>query len=356
MFGQSALKSLLVIADRSFDDERASEWLEQLAVTAALGPLSDCSAAHSRRPLAARISIVRPNLQAGQADNWPNIAASAGSMVDPIETSMREGISPGYAVWLDASAEQVLATSFAAHSFGGEGAISAIAFDVTPTAVRHFSQPFGRQALARARAGLEDAGVSPFFIARCRSLAETMTSLGAAVITDVPLCPGPRRSPAGRGPVREDLLDLAALAAEPQGAKHLGSLLCERTIDLCGRRAAGDLRVTICGAVEHIARSTPYLEDLVSCRIALRLEPSKDGPQGIPLTALGASPLLRLAFDNEFVAGSESHPDALDLREMRKVGHADVWALAVARALNDQIGHGLKDIRLGNRDIRLDIR
>jgi hypothetical protein len=353
---RSALKSLIVIADRSLDDQCTSEWLDRLAVTAALGPLSDCSAAHSRRPLAPRVSIVRPNLRAGQADDWPNIATAAGSMVNPIETSMRESISPGCAVWLEASAEQVLATSFAAHAFGGEGAITAVAFDVTPTAVRRFSQPFGKQALARARAGLEDAGVSPFFIARGRALAETMASLGAAVITDVPLCPGPRRSPAGTGPVREVLLDLDALAAEPQGANQLASPLCARTNDLCERRAAGPLRVTIRGAVERIARATPYLEDLVSCRIALRLEPSKDGPQKIPLAALGASPLLRLAFGDEFVAGSESDPDALDLREMREAGRADVWALAVGRALNDQIGHGLKDIRLGAREIRLDIR
>lgn len=348
-----ALDNLLVIAPGSSNDEQVEEWLAQLALAASLRPLEDNAPAFSKRPLAVNVSIVRPMLPASVAATWPGIVTAAGDMLDVLERSLNATRVPGAAVWLEASAEQILAASFAVQSFGGEQAISLMVLDVTPGAVLKLIQPLGRQALKRICAGFEGSGAAPYFLARERAVGEALLALGVPTILDMP---SRARSVPRAGEVMDKTLDLGALSAAQRTKQKLLDPMCERVLELCDLRAQAPLRVTVKGTAEQIARAGAYLEDLVRSRVSLRLEPIQFSSPSMGLGALRASPILDAAFKSRFEAGEDSDPDAMDVRHIRESCLPEKWALDLSRRLADQIGHGLKDISLGNRAIQLDVR
>jgi hypothetical protein len=348
----SALDNLLVVAPDPVGDERLEAWLEQLDLLSALAPIEDFAPAFSKRYLSLNVSLIRPSLAPGYGATWPEIVSNAGGMVDPIEKELGANLTAGAAVWLEATAEHALAASFAAHSFGGEQAIRAIIFDLTPGAVRKFLQPMGRQALARICAAFEGSGVAACFLARERSSGEALLALEVPTILDAPAL---ARSGPRHGNVVEHELDLGAVYATRQ-TRGLVTPLCERILELCDLRAASPLRVVVRGTAIEIARAGAYIEDLARSRISLRLEVTHATSQGIGLDALRASPILAAAFDSCVEPGRESDPDAMDSREIRLFTQPAQFVIELSRRLVDQIGHGLKDISLDGRNLQLDVR
>lgn len=347
------LGNLLVIAPGPSKDRQAEDWLAQLAQAASLRPLEDNALAHSRRPLSVTVSIVRPMLPSSVGATWPDIVAGAGDMLDPLERCLGAARVSGAAVWLEASAEQMLAASFAVQSFGGEQAIDMMVFDVTPGAMRRLTQPIGRQALKRICAGFEGAGVAPYFMARERSVGEALLALSLPTILDAP---SPARDAPRVGEVAEETLDLGGMPDVEPSKRRLLDPVCERVLELCDMAARGPLRVVVKGAPDQMARAGAYLEDLVRSRVILHLAPTQISSQGLGLNALRASPILNAAFRSRIKAGEDSDPNAMDLRVIREACLPARWALELSRRLVDQVGHGLKDINLGVRAIQLDAK
>jgi len=348
-----ALDSLIVVVPDPAQDEQLEDWLAQLALAAELKPIQDHAPAFSKRPLSLKVSINRPTVSSVQGATWQEIVAGAGGMVDVVERSLGGALTPGAAVWLEATAEQTLAAAFGVHAFGGEQAIGLIVFDLTPGAVLKFLQPLGRQALKRVCASLEGSGVIPYFMARERSAGEALLALDARTILDASSLP---RCVPRQGALRDEEIDLTMRAVVSPPTGRLIDPLCQRVLELCDLRTQAPLRVTVKGTTEQIARAAAYLEDLVRSRIVLRLEPAQGQAQGISLNALRASPVLEAAFGSNITAGVDSDSDAMDLRHIRESGRPERWVMDVSRRLADQIGHGLKDIMIGEHEIQLDIR
>lgn len=348
-----ALENLLVIAPRSSQDVELDDWLAQLALAGRLKTPEDHAPAFSKRPLSLGVSIVRPSIPADQGATWPEIVSGAGVMVDALERGLSASLTSGAAVWLEATAEQMLAAAFSVQSFGGEQAISLIVLDVTPGAALKLVQPLGRQALKRICASFEGSGVTPYFMARERAVGEALLALDVPTLLDMPSLA--RRVPRTGG-MREERLDLRHIADVPHSKQKAIEPLCERVLALCDLRARTRLRVTVEGTADQIARAGAYLEDLVRSRVVLHLKPAHAQSPGIGLNALCASPILDAAFRSNIEAGVDSDPDAMDVRQLRESCRPERWALELARRLTDQIGHGLKDITLGDQPVQLDVR
>ncbi len=348
-----ALDNLVVIAPGSSNDERLEDWLAHLSLAAKLRPLQDFAPAFSKRPLSVNVSAVRPTVSSVAGRSWPEIVSGAGSMVDAVERGLSGALMSGAAVWLEATAEQTLAASFSAQSFGGERAISLIVLDLTPGAILRFLQPLGRQALKRICASFDGSGIAPYFMARERSGGEALLALGVPTILDVPSL---ARCVPRAGPTREEDLNLSELFSMSQHTEKLIDSLCERVLELCDLRASVPVRVTVKGTVRQIVRAGAFLEDMVRSRIVLHLKPAQIESEGASLDALRASPLLDAAFRSKIEAGADSDPDAMDRRHIRESSLPERWTLDLSRRLADQIGHGLKDISLGDQAIQLDVR
>ncbi len=346
----------VVVIERGLSDPMTEDWLTGIDLLSRLGGIpADPATAHSQRPLSQHIRLVRPKLKLSQAATWREIVAAAGAMVESVEASMHEADAAGMAIWLEADCAEMLACSFAVERFGGEGAITEIFFDVTPHAALRFSEPFGQQVLKRIQAGLLGGGAKPYFVARHAAIDEALHALGAPVVVDPPFAPTPRSAPTnGQTPTRAEL-DIQDITSTTASGDKFYTKLRQRVLELMSQRSNGPMEVSVKGAVAQIVRATPYLEDLASAKIALSLHP-EDPENQSALNTLNASPVLRLAFPEGYEDGRVSDPDITALREVRSRSTPAEWINFLVRSAHDAVGYGVKDLSIGDRNIRLDIR
>lgn len=347
---------VVFIADSDAQDSLTGDWFDRIELLDKLGGLpARAASAHSQRPVSMRFQLVRPALKTATHESWSLIVKEAGGLVERIEAAMRDVEATGMAIWMEAGCSEMLACSYAADRFGGEGSIGEIFFDVTPEAVLRLSDPFGQQVLKRIVAGLQGAGVSPYFVARDTTCEETLHELGVPVVTDPPIAPAPRRAPQNSAQTTNRELDLGqSLNAEekPGGAQRE---LRQQVLQLMADRRKGPMTLTVKGSAKQVSRATPLLEDLAALRVSLNIKLSDPENREL-LQALNASPILRLAFNSGAPGDAPSTPDVTMLRAVRSCAAPEAWAAHLVRSVHDAVGYSTKEVELRDAALRLDVR